>query len=125
MGGSGLVRRCEQGEQLPLFAGSGLVEGAGLAVLFSFTLFFLVFFGERGSTGTMGLTGRGDWIVWQGFMVRRSEQGEQLPLLVGSRSNLVLVHTLFGLLGERQCGDSTHRDKGMGLGFSLFLERKV
>ena len=64
-------------------------------------------------------------------LVRRYEQGEQLPLFAGSRSSrrgrtrgLVLVHTLFGLLGERQYGDSGHRGRGMGLGFSLFFGKE-
>ena len=59
-----MVRRYEQGEQLLLFVGTGprIVEGAGLVLIHSSWSSL-----ERGSTGNMGHTGRGDWIVWCGL----------------------------------------------------------
>ena len=58
-----MVRRYEQGEQLPLFVGSGS-SGRGRSCSYSHSSWSSL---ERGSTGIMGHTGRGDWIVWYGL----------------------------------------------------------
>ena len=67
---------------------------------------------ERGSAGAIGLTGRGGWTVWYGYMVRRSEQGEQLPLFVDSRSRQSCSRSHY--FGERQYGGSGHWGRGLG-----------
>ena len=109
MGGFVWCDDCEQGEQLPLLVGSRSSRRGRTWSCPHSSWSSL----ERGSAGAIGLTGRGGWTVWCGYMVRRSEQGEQLPLFDQGPDSLVLVHTILerGSTGARDTGDGALGDR--------------